>query len=389
MISIHAPPRGATNRRDARPAVPTFQFTPLREGRHARLARHQRLFRHFNSRPSARGDDSETTRSRSVSISIHAPPRGATFCGFPTTFPLQISIHAPPRGATKPDPPQSGGSPISIHAPPRGATSRALLVARKLHLFQFTPLREGRLLALTCLPMAFYFNSRPSARGDHAAGFAGFGVCISIHAPPRGATLRSFETDFSPSHFNSRPSARGDGASSIVKALASYFNSRPSARGDGGFPAPVPRHSFQFTPLREGRPAAPCFAVVIVSDFNSRPSARGDANVQPLLLGNKFQFTPLREGRQRSSRQIRRACYFNSRPSARGDSTKSRASSGSTNFNSRPSARGDFCSSGRTWVSAISIHAPPRGATPPSHPPNGRSVISIHAPPRGATRSRC
>ena len=119
---------------------------------------------------------------------------------------------------------------------------------------------------------------------------------------------------------------------------------------------------FQFTPLREGRRYTRATSW-IQSNFNSRPSARGDANVQPLLLGNKFQFTPLREGRQRSSRQIRRACYFNSRPSARGDSTKSRASSGSTNFNSRPSARGDFCSSGRTWVSAISIHAPPRGAT--------------------------
>ena len=98
---------------------------------------------------------------------------------------------------------------------------------------------------------------------------------------------------------------------------------------------------FQFTPLREGRLMRPRIRRMI----------------------ELFQFTPLREGRQRSSRQIRRACYFNSRPSARGDSTKSRASSGSTNFNSRPSARGDFCSSGRTWVSAISIHAPPRGAT--------------------------
>ena len=167
---------------------------------------------------------------------------------------------------------------------------------------------------------------------------------------------------------------------------------------------------FQFTPLREGRRYTRATSW-IQSNFNSRPSARGDANVQPLLLGNKFQFTPLREGRQRSSRQIRRACYFNSRPSARGDSTKSRASSGSTNFNSRPSARGDFCSSGRTWVSAISIHAPPRGATEPRRLADrvanafqftplreGRHEelqalrhyprISIHAPPRGATRQR-
>ncbi len=142
---------------------------------------------------------------------------------------------------------------------------------------------------------------------------------------------------------------------------------------------------FQFTPLREGRLMRPRIRRMI----------------------ELFQFTPLREGRQRSSRQIRRACYFNSRPSARGDSTKSRASSGSTNFNSRPSARGDFCSSGRTWVSAISIHAPPRGATRGVRNSLGDKIfqftplregrqhavrliascpfISIHAPPRGAT----
>ena len=142
MISIHAPPRGATNRRDARPAVPTFQFTPLREGRRIRAKRSPQAA-YFNSRPSARGDDSETTRSRSVSISIHAPPRGATFCGFPTTFPLQISIHAPPRGAT--------------------------------------PSRR------TAIPL-FHFNSRPSARGDALRGHRRRKRRISIHAPPRGAT---------------------------------------------------------------------------------------------------------------------------------------------------------------------------------------------------------
>ena len=34
------------------------------------------------------------------------------------------------------------------------------------------------------------FNSRPSARGDDAVGkAAGLALRISIHAPPRGATL--------------------------------------------------------------------------------------------------------------------------------------------------------------------------------------------------------
>ena len=79
IISIHAPPRGATSYFDSVPHKATkFQFTPLREGRpstnsikdgtsaisiHAppRGATHRhwyilRLHRDFNSRPSARGD---------------------------------------------------------------------------------------------------------------------------------------------------------------------------------------------------------------------------------------------------------------------------------------------------------------------------------------------
>ena len=182
-ISIHAPPRGATNRGDAgrapqnfnsRPSargdarqnvgdcIRVFQFTPLREGRPRRMY------------------------SRSgLSISIHAPPRGATltisllFCACPFQFtPLRegrrrewrdsnaagISIHAPPRGATCPASCRSWG-PISIHAPPRGATgvsfSCLLWLSISIHApprgatkrpwnqstttqFQFTPLREGR-----------------------------------------------------------------------------------------------------------------------------------------------------------------------------------------------------------------------------------------------------
>ena len=55
-----------------------FQFTPLREGRR------------------------EANFSReNIEISIHAPPRGATWFGFIVgTIAYIISIHAPPRGAT-------------------------------------------------------------------------------------------------------------------------------------------------------------------------------------------------------------------------------------------------------------------------------------------------
>ena len=54
--------------------------------------------------------------------------------------------------------------------------------------FQFTPLREGRRTRFLCCAHQFYFNSRPSARGDEAVGGAMANQNISIHAPPRGAT---------------------------------------------------------------------------------------------------------------------------------------------------------------------------------------------------------
>ena len=55
VISIHAPPRGATA--DVQPLLlgDKFQFTPLREGRRSILAKSE-VRTYFNSRPSARGD---------------------------------------------------------------------------------------------------------------------------------------------------------------------------------------------------------------------------------------------------------------------------------------------------------------------------------------------
>ena len=127
----------------------------------------------------------------------------------------------------------------------------------------------------------------------------------------------------------------------------------------------MPSLLFQFTPLREGRRSRGHF--LLCDDyFNSRPSARGDREAHPMAEAiGKFQFTPLREGRpgrRRCTPQSPR--YFNSRPSARGDFPGVRESGRRENFNSRPSARGDAGGSG--WPpagSAISIHAPPRGAT--------------------------
>ena len=298
-ISIHAPPRGATLPHKKHSAFPihfnsrpsargdgclmsgiivymTFQFTPLREGRHMGSHGFTASKTNFNSRPSARGD-------------------GSCFLLFCRRF---ISIHAPPRGATDALEQAKEAGYISIHAPPRGATVMPGL-ARYVDLFQFTPLREGR-RSHTEVEMEVHsnFNSRPSARGD----------------------TRKNRAILQAQDFNSRPSARGDTTTARACSSPTYFNSRPSARGD-----PKVRYNsqkkgrFQFTPLREGRQKR-LREETVDSYFNSRPSARGDNERKGVIhLPRQFQFTPLREGRPSAGILYGRAAYFNSRPSARGD----------------------------------------------------------------------
>ena len=100
IISIHAPPRGATQRRmAARQRNGAFQFTPLREGRPATGRRITRL-----------------------TIFQFTPLREGR---------------------------------------PRSPGERRCTAS-----FQFTPLREGRRLVVFLSFVAFHFNSRPSARGD-------------------------------------------------------------------------------------------------------------------------------------------------------------------------------------------------------------------------------
>ena len=251
--------------------------------------------------------------------------------------------------------------------------------------FQFTPLREGRLLNPAEIePMRISIHAPP--RGATAtAGVPSAPDPISIHAPPRGATCLH-DAGNALVYFNSRPSARGDGAGATATyqrdvfqftplregrrdfrwtrcGILAHFNSRPSARGDrGGFAhvraffisihAP-PRGAttlmsrsrtfslFQFTPLREGRRNREynCF---IGRNFNSRPSARGDTlndNATPWLY--LFQFTPLREGRLILPREQFKHVLFQFTPLREGRLAAQHQLIVRSYFNSRPSARGD------------------------------------------------
>ena len=165
-----------------------FQFTPLREGRPFLFCHVVSLPVYFNSRPSARGDDTcpqvvhKPQKFQFTPLREGRPDSAATFQRVHTFQFTPLREGRPP-----PDDGRMVPGRISIHAPPRGATGVGARIAPPRG-FQFTPLREGRLLWLSDNVCPANFNSRPSARGDIV----------------RRVILRPA------ADFNSRPSARGD-----------------------------------------------------------------------------------------------------------------------------------------------------------------------------------
>ena len=297
---------------------------------------------YFNSRPSARGDIAARGTSRSTLFQFTPLREGRPERGKRNERVRNFNSRPSARGDSSGVRPARRRPPISIHAPPRGATVTGFARLRRL-IFQFTPLREGRRAVVHLLHnQVAQFQFTPLREGRHYIS----------------GKRRHCRSDF-----NSRPSARGDAHSAAVRCFSA---------------------AFQFTPLREGR-LFRRLSNVKKHYFNSRPSARGDARLvgcaqappisihapprgatRALLVARKlhlFQFTPLREGRPKREEKNSHTPYFNSRPSARGDEQV------------LP----------RRFCRVISIHAPPRGATPSNLSRAIRSSISIHAPPRGAT----
>ena len=78
IISIHAPPRGATARRWASWTRLSYFNSRLSARGDARMITAHTPLSYFNSRPSARGGNFQFCTWRHRSISIHTPPRGAT-----------------------------------------------------------------------------------------------------------------------------------------------------------------------------------------------------------------------------------------------------------------------------------------------------------------------
>ncbi len=80
-------------------------------------------------------------------------------------------------------------STISIHAPPRGATFPPFSRPSLINYFNSRPSARGDQGHTVTSKIGKYFNSRPSARGDvQNDAMYDYVIRISIHAPPRGAT---------------------------------------------------------------------------------------------------------------------------------------------------------------------------------------------------------
>ena len=123
-ISIHAPPRGATPRPGKASGMHLISIHAPPRGATSAPRQGKRHAPYFNSRPSARGDNPDTTTGRDNHISIHAPPRGATE-NRRSKSSTRVFQFTPLREGRR-----AGGAErirhhgISIHAPPRGATAK-------------------------------------------------------------------------------------------------------------------------------------------------------------------------------------------------------------------------------------------------------------------------
>ena len=98
-ISIHAPARGATNSASMMSALSLFQST-LPQGERRLIDFITGVFTDFNPRSHKGSDEGEPLTTPQISISIHAPTRGATQDNRNRSHFIWISIHAPTRGAT-------------------------------------------------------------------------------------------------------------------------------------------------------------------------------------------------------------------------------------------------------------------------------------------------
>ena len=149
-----------------------------------------RVYKHFNPRSREGSDQERAFKFAAIKISIHAPARGATTWNEALTYLGIISIHAPARGATMQEAAMRRRRAISIHAPARGATAMPRGASTYSSRFQSTLPRGERPDRHPQDGQSQHFNPRSREGSDRLQGKSINQICISIHAPARGATTK-------------------------------------------------------------------------------------------------------------------------------------------------------------------------------------------------------
>ena len=180
-ISIHAPAKGATLARRPDAAV-LSDFNPRsREGSDVQHLRRLLSCSEFQSTlPRRERRHTHVSSVSNITISIHAPAKGATYrtynvihysqhfnprsregsdlCGDILGLLVGISIHAPAKGATVVYDRVDASSGISIHAPAKGATTRWTIISIT-YIFQSTLPRRERPYSVICVIIISPFQS--------------------------------------------------------------------------------------------------------------------------------------------------------------------------------------------------------------------------------------
>ena len=166
-VSIHAPARGATTCGNSPAHGGSFQFTRPRGARRMCADPGARRWRGFNSR-AREGRDCLTLwwSPSQVSVSIHAPARGATYNYSVVVDGYEFQFTRPRGARHAPDEDAQREAIVSIHAPARGATR----------------------FPLPSVQPVIRFNSRAREGRDGYCYTWKWDAEVSIHAPARGAT---------------------------------------------------------------------------------------------------------------------------------------------------------------------------------------------------------
>ena len=145
-----------------------FQFTRPQGARHTSIKRH----------------------IETITVSIHAPARGATCVTADITYQQGWFQFTRPQGARHlRRPAELHSAEVSIHAPARGAT-RTRSIGTCSSMFQFTRPQGARQRKVFGMEVHKRFNSRARKGRDFISRIAAADKPVSIHAPARGATPR-------------------------------------------------------------------------------------------------------------------------------------------------------------------------------------------------------